>query len=184
VKRIQGYCKYILKSKFGEISIIWRYDEQKIVRVFLPSQHRLLKASGHRHAVALKMSDRGVYRVCTIMDKLLQGRPAVFPLDMLDWSVVYPFQRRVLRLEHRIPHGMVSTYGRLAQKLGHARAARAVGTALARNPFPVIIPCHRVVRSDRTLGGYAGGLLMKRRLLELEGMHFDRYGRVLAERFW
>jgi methylated-DNA-[protein]-cysteine S-methyltransferase len=108
----------------------------------------------------------------------------MFPLEMLDWSVVYPFQRRVLRMEYRIPHGMVSTYGRLAHKLGHARAARAVGTALARNPFPVAIPCHRAIRVDRSLGGYAGGLAMKRRLLELEGLQFDRYGRVMTERLW
>ena len=178
------HCKYTLKSKFGELIIIGRYDDQKILRVFLPGQHRLFKSSDYRHAVEPKSSDRIVHRVCTVMDKLLQGKPAIVPLDMLDWSVAYPFQRRVLLLEYRIPHGMVSTYGRLAQKLGHARAGRAVGTALARNPFPVMIPCHRAIRSDRTLGGYGGGLLMKRRLLELEGVHFDRYGRVLVERFW
>ena len=164
--------------------IVWRRDKMKIVRIFLPSQNRLFRSSDFKHAVALRTSDKDVGRAYTIMDKVLRGKPASFPLDLFDWSVVYPFQRRVLRMEYRIPRGMVSTYGRLARKLDHVRAARAVGTALARNPFPVAIPCHRTIRSDRSLGGYAGGLMMKRKLLELEGMHLDRYGRVKVDRFW
>jgi len=79
---------------------------------------------------------------------------------------------------------MVSTYGRIARKLGLPRAARAVGNALARNPFPLIIPCHRAVRFDGSLGGYAGGVRMKKMLLELEGVEFDRHGRVITKKFW
>jgi methylated-DNA-[protein]-cysteine S-methyltransferase len=67
--------------------------------------------------------------------------------------------------------------------LDHPRAARAVGTALARNPFPVIIPCHRAIRGDGTLGGFGGGLKMKRALLEMEGVRFDRYGKVMDDCF-
>jgi methylated-DNA-[protein]-cysteine S-methyltransferase len=63
-------------------------------------------------------------------------------------------------------------------------AARAVGTALARNPFPIIIPCHRTVRSNGDLGGFGGGLKMKRELLELEGVQFSTTGRVLTDRFY
>jgi methylated-DNA-[protein]-cysteine S-methyltransferase len=79
----------------------------------------------------------------------------------------------------------VSTYQRIAKYLGNAKGARAVGSALAGNPFPIIIPCHRAIRSDGTLGGYQGGLEMKRRLLEMEGVMFDALGRVVAkERFY
>jgi methylated-DNA-[protein]-cysteine S-methyltransferase len=184
MKKPPAFYYFSMKSEFGEITIVWRHDKKKLMRVFLPSQHRLFRSSDYKNAAALKKSATYVHRVCSILDKLLRGKPAIFPLDLLDWSVVYSLQRRVLRMEHRIPHGMVSTYGRLAHKLGHARAARAVGTALARNPFPVIVPCHRTIRADRTMGGYAGGLSMKQRLLELEGLQFDRYGRVMAERFW
>jgi len=60
----------------------------------------------------------------------------------------------------------------------------AVGTALAKNPFPIVIPCHRAVRSDGTLGGYQGGLEMKRALLEMEGVYFDTFDRVLTEAFF
>lgn len=87
-------------------------------------------------------------------------------------------------MEHRIPRGRVSTYGRIAMKLTHPGAARAVGTALAKNPFPLIIPCHRAVKSDGKLGGYAGGLDMKKRLLEMEGIQFDQFDRVVVKRFW
>jgi O-6-methylguanine DNA methyltransferase len=69
-------------------------------------------------------------------------------------------------------------------RLSAPRAARAVGTALARNPFPLIIPCHRVVRSDGMLGGFGGGLKMKKALLEMEGVAFDRSGRVQKAHLW
>jgi methylated-DNA-[protein]-cysteine S-methyltransferase len=93
------------------------------------------------------------------------------------------FQRRVLLAEHGIPRGSVSSYSRIASHLGVERGARAVGSALATNPFPILIPCHRAIRSDGTLGGYQGGLKMKRTLLEMEGVAFDGSGRVLQNSF-
>jgi methylated-DNA-[protein]-cysteine S-methyltransferase len=78
----------------------------------------------------------------------------------------------------------VSTYQRIARYLGNAKGGRAVGSALANNPFPIIIPCHRAIRSDRTLGGYQGGLEMKRTLLEMEGIDFDDTGRIATEDFF
>jgi methylated-DNA-[protein]-cysteine S-methyltransferase len=89
-----------------------------------------------------------------------------------------------LRAEHGIPRGQVSTYQLLAAFIGRPKAARSVGTALATNPFPIIIPCHRAVRSDRSLGGFQGGLLMKRAWLEQEGIGFDTSGRVQVDSFF
>jgi methylated-DNA-[protein]-cysteine S-methyltransferase len=89
-----------------------------------------------------------------------------------------------LRAEHGIPRGSVSTYQRIAKLLGNRNATRAVGGALANNPFPIIIPCHRAIRSDGTLGGYQGGLKMKRALLEMEGVFFNALGRVLTDKFF
>src|SRR3970040_449768 len=80
-----------------------------------------------------------------------------------------PFTRAVLRITAGIPYGEVRSYRWVAERLGKPKATRAVGNALARNPVPIIIPCHRVVRSDGSLGGYALGLGWKRRLLKLEG---------------
>ena len=87
----------------------------------------------------------------------------------IDWTGVTPFTRAVLEATARVPYGSVATYRDVAVAAGNPAALRAVGNALHRNPVPVIVPCHRIVRSDATLGGYAGGLEAKRRLLALEG---------------
>ncbi len=86
----------------------------------------------------------------------------------IDWGGMSRFQRTVLEEAANIPAGETRTYGWLAQKAGHPGAARAVGRALATNPLPLVIPCHRVVASNGTLGGYGGGLRMKATLLEAE----------------
>lgn len=82
-----------------------------------------------------------------------------------------PFDRKVLQTCRKIPPGEITTYGDLAVRIGHPGAARAVGTALAHNPIPLIIPCHRVLRTDGSLGGFSapGGLATKQRLLRHEG---------------
>jgi len=82
------------------------------------------------------------------------------------------FQQKVLRVISAIPRGEVRTYQFIAKQIGNPKAARAVARALATNPFPLIIPCHRVIRSDGKLGGYQGGIKMKRTLLKAEGASF------------
>ena len=85
------------------------------------------------------------------------------------WQRLTPFQRLVYRATARIPKGQVRSYAWVARRIGRPRAARAVGNALNRNPFTPLVPCHRVVRTDGSLGGYAGGPEKKRRLLRREG---------------
>jgi methylated-DNA-[protein]-cysteine S-methyltransferase len=97
------------------------------------------------------------------------GQRARFDVP-LDWGVMPPFQRAVLEATATVPFGHVDTYAGIARKIGKPGATRAVGNALGRNPIPVIVPCHRVIRSDSTLGGYTGGLGIKQRLLSLEGV--------------
>ena len=87
----------------------------------------------------------------------------------LDWRLVGSFGRRVLGRVARLPYGGVESYGDVAVEIGHPRAARAVGNAVGANPMPIVVPCHRVVRTGGALGGYGGGLPRKRFLLELEG---------------
>jgi methylated-DNA-[protein]-cysteine S-methyltransferase len=97
-----------------------------------------------------------------------RGEPVAFP-DALDFSAATPFQRSVWQATQEIPYGRTRSYGWLAARAGRPRAARAVGQAMAANPWPIIVPCHRVVSSNGRLGGYGGGLDMKERLLLLEG---------------
>ena len=82
---------------------------------------------------------------------------------------VAPFNEQVLHELARVPYGRTETYGGLAAKVGHPRAARAVGTVMNRNPIAIVLPCHRIVGANGSLTGYAGGLDSKRTLLELEG---------------
>jgi len=87
----------------------------------------------------------------------------------VDLSRVTPFQRRVLLATRAVRAGDLASYADIARRIGQPRASRAVGQALGRNPIPIVIPCHRVVASDGSLGGYAGGLAMKKKLLAIEG---------------
>lgn len=90
--------------------------------------------------------------------------------ELLDWSGISPFRYTVIHALLTIPRGEVITYGELAQRTGHPGAARAVGGAMAANPFPLLYPCHRVVARGAKLGGFGGGAALKKRLLHLEGM--------------
>lgn len=181
-----GYCA--VASAFGEVFVVWRTRaskiDSKVARIVLPAQADMFRRSLLTPAVATQRPPGAIADLRRRITRLLAGSPVDFELDVLDWSMTTPFQARVLRAENRIPRGMVSTYGRIAQKVRRPHGARAVGNALANNPFPLVIPCHRAVRSDGSLGGYAGGRKMKRRLLELEGIRFDRAGRVVVPEFW
>jgi methylated-DNA-[protein]-cysteine S-methyltransferase len=106
-------------------------------------------------------------RVRRELDSYFNGGLREFDLD-LDWSLMGPFARRVLRRTARIPYGSVSSYREVAVELGTPRGARAVGNALGSNPIPVVVPCHRVVRTGGAMGGYGGGITRKRWLLDLE----------------
>jgi methylated-DNA-[protein]-cysteine S-methyltransferase len=88
----------------------------------------------------------------------------------MDWSSLTPFQQKVLRAAAQIPYGSVDTYGGIARKIGSPRSARAVGNALGKNPFPLLVPCHRVIKGDGSIGGYSapGGAKLKKRLLHAE----------------
>jgi methylated-DNA-[protein]-cysteine S-methyltransferase len=87
----------------------------------------------------------------------------------VDLRHLTPFQRRVLAATARVPAGEVVSYGDIARRIGRPGGGRAVGQALTRNPVPIVIPCHRVVAAGGRIGGYAGGLAIKRKLLRLEG---------------
>ncbi|MFN8594078.1 MAG: methylated-DNA--[protein]-cysteine S-methyltransferase [Thermomicrobiales bacterium] len=108
-------------------------------------------------------------RAASQLREYFGGERALFDVP-LDWGAMGPFQRAVLEATAAVPFGALDTYAGIARKIGKPRATRAVGNALGRNPIPVIVPCHRIVRSDASLGGYTGGLQIKERLLSLEGV--------------
>jgi methylated-DNA-[protein]-cysteine S-methyltransferase len=101
------------------------------------------------------------------LDEYFDGRRRRFDVAV-DLALAKPFSRRVLEQLARVPYGEVTTYGALAARAGHPRAARAVGTVMNRNPIPIVLPCHRVVGASGSLVGYGGGLERKETLLRLE----------------
>jgi methylated-DNA-[protein]-cysteine S-methyltransferase len=119
------------------------------------------------------------------IDEYLQGRRRQFDL-LIDWRGMPDFHARSLRMVQAIPYGEVRTYGEVACVLGQPRAAIAVGSANAANPLPLVLPCHRLVGSDRRLHGYGGpgGVATKAWLLRLEGCkEFVEIDKNHAERF-
>jgi methylated-DNA-[protein]-cysteine S-methyltransferase len=112
------------------------------------------------------------HAVCEVADQLSQyfdGRLKTFhvPVDLYG---VTDFTKQVLTATNQVPYGAYRTYGEIARAIGSAGASRAVGNALGRNPVPVIIPCHRIVRSDGSMGWYTGGPDIKKKLLDIEGV--------------
>jgi O-6-methylguanine DNA methyltransferase len=110
--------------------------------------------------------------LASMQQKLLRyfsGEDVRFEDVTLDVSGATRFQTRVWDIVRSIPRGLVASYGWVAVQAGSPRGDRAVGQVMASNPFPVVVPCHRVVGQDGRLTGFGGGLDMKRRLLELEG---------------
>ncbi len=107
------------------------------------------------------------------LDQYFNGKRRAFDVDV-DLSGLTPFQARVLAATAKIPFGAVSTYQSVARRAGNEKASRAAGGALNQNPIPIVVPCHRVVGSNGSLVGYAGGLDVKRRLLAIEGADVAR----------
>ncbi len=177
-------CHHVLAgTRFGPVAIVWQRiaGEPMIRQVLLTKQG--LKAQAARKALFPGSAEAS----CSLVDDLaarieafLEGADVSFSLGAMRLDLCPPFQHRALLAEYGIPRGRVSTYSRIAAHLGVPGGARAVGNALATNPFPIVIPCHRAIRSDGTLGGYQGGLAMKQMLLEQEGVEIDNRGRVMS----
>lgn len=176
--------KTIKSTPFGPIVVLWATfrGRPRVNGVVLPQPG--LSASKRAARIspdAVTGTCSEIETVCADIAAALRGEQVRFALSIARFDLLPTFQKTVLRADHAIPRGKVSTYGLVAAHLGKRGAARAVGGALANNPFPIIVPCHRVIRSDRTLGGYRGGPAMKRALLEHEGIAFDATGSVIAD---
>ena len=118
---------------------------------------------------------RKLTKFLTVEDSL---QLAAGNLQFMDMTQCYDFQKKVLLETRQIPRGKVISYGRLADKIFAHGAARAVGSALAKNPFPLIIPCHRVIKSTGYLGNFSGGSEMKKFLLQMEGVPLNTRGKI------
>jgi methylated-DNA-[protein]-cysteine S-methyltransferase len=143
--------------------------EAGLVRVALTADDPMveeLAATISPRVVELPQKLDGVRRQ---LDEYFDGKRTTFSLQ-IDWQLSRGFRQMVLQtLFSQVRFGEVVTYGELAERVGNPRASRAVGTAMATNPVPIVVPCHRVLRSGGSIGSYGGGVEMKRQLLTHEG---------------
>ena len=170
---------FILTTKFGNIGI--ESSSNGISRV-------ILNVKSNRGQV-IKRTDRNLIYFKSLLEDYFKGKKVSFNVNpapsqkeisdygfwetrrggvKLDLIGLPDFTRKVLNDTRKIPFGKTTTYGEIAKRIGHPKASRAVGQALGANPLPIIIPCHRVIRKDKSLGGFAYGLKWKKILLTLE----------------
>jgi methylated-DNA-[protein]-cysteine S-methyltransferase len=128
---------------------------------------RVLDTLSHRISPRVLRAPRRLDAAARELDEYFGGRRRVFDLP-LDLSLSKGFRQLVQRYLPGIGYGQTRTYGQVAELVGNPRAVRAVGTACATNPLPVVVPCHRVLRADGAVGGYIGGSDTKKALLRLE----------------
>ncbi|MFC2029815.1 methylated-DNA--[protein]-cysteine S-methyltransferase [Chloroflexota bacterium] len=160
---------YVFETAFGWVGIAW--SAQGLVAVTLPepSESEAWDELPPRSASAtVPAANLDVELLARNLGLYFDGVNVTFD-EALDPNVGTPFLRRVWGLTRLIPRGEVRTYGEIAREAGSPLAARAVGQAMTRNPWAVIVPCHRLVGSSGQLTGFGGGLPMKRRLLDMEG---------------
>jgi methylated-DNA-[protein]-cysteine S-methyltransferase len=157
-----------VESPFG--ALLLAATKRGLVRLAFPEE----SLDGMLERLARRISPRIVEARAPLdsvrreLDEYFEGQRRAFDVA-LDWTLVAPFARRVLRVTSHIPYGGVLSYAEVAADAGSPRGFRAAGNALGANPIPIVVPCHRVLRSGGALGGYGGGLERKRFLLELEG---------------
>lgn len=157
------------ETPFGEMLVA--ASREGIVRIALPAEDaaQVLDTLAARVSPRLAMADQGsTTRARRQLDSYFAGELREFDLP-LDWRLTDGFRRGVLEQTAAIPYGMTASYGEIADRAGSPGASRAAGSALANNPLPIVVPCHRVLRSDGGTGDYLGGTGMKKALLELEG---------------
>jgi O-6-methylguanine DNA methyltransferase len=159
----------VCPTAFGWVGFSW--SAQGLTAVTLPQDteaaalSRLLAGTG---STPVSVPGFDPPTLSRRLGRYFEGEAIAFD-EPLDTTIGTPFQRRVWAITRAIPRGETRTYGQIASEAGSPSAARAVGQAMARNPWPIIVPCHRVLGHDGTLTGFGGGLAMKQSMLEMEG---------------
>lgn len=138
--------------------------ELGLVNISFPNRHSAIP----RHGKLPRHAKKILSRAKLFLQDFFRGKSSNPSRIPIDWRFFSPFDQRVLRVLRKVPASETVTYSELARRAKVPRAARAVGNILNRNPIPVLIPCHRVVRKDGSLGGYRGGRHFKEMLLRLE----------------
>ena len=170
--------RLVFETAFGLCAILYREGPFRAVGVLLPrASEAELSACVDEQAWGAPGAHPKARSMAEAIRQYFSGEieeASWPPWEWLDFGRLTDLERRVLSATARIPLGRTLSYKQLAENAGCPRAYRFVGTVMAKNPFPVIIPCHRVVRSDRTVGKFGGGPEMKRKMIEMEALSASR----------
>lgn len=155
-------------------------SDEGLVKVFLPAKRSIEEMESHIvKSYPLVSSDSNVTRkAAELLQKYFTGESVIFDLPV-DLKSCTTFQQTVYEAVAQIPYGDVKSYAEVAAVITRPKASRGIGSAMARNPLPIIIPCHRVVGSSGKMTGYSapGGVEMKKSLLQMEGVCLEKLGK-------
>jgi methylated-DNA-[protein]-cysteine S-methyltransferase len=169
----------LIRTSFGWLAARARRGRLVALSLPAPTKAAAIAACG---AGGLGKPDSLLSSLADELIRYFAGEAVALGRYPVDLSAHPPFRRRALLAASKIPYGEVRTYGWVASRAGRPRAGRAAGQAMSRNPIPLVIPCHRVIAAGGRLGGFGGGLKMKRALLQLEGLPSGPRGIAPIER--
>jgi len=155
-----GWCGMVMKGR--NVQRLW---------IGYSRRHQIKRHIKEAFRDAMEVyPSRGMRAIIKRIERYCSGANVALGSVPVDWSSLTAFQQKVLRAASQIPYGSVDTYGGLARKIDSPKSARAVGNALAQNPFPLLIPCHRVIKGDGRIGGFSAGdgISIKNKLLSIE----------------
>ena len=160
---------YIFSTPLGFAAIVFENSPFRLHKILLPEpdKNKLLKRIPS-DSKETRRPDNNINKIKTLISDYLNGTPVTPPFDALFMDHLTPLQKSVLKAVYNIPYGQTRSYGDIAKAIGKPKAARFVGTTMANNPFPILIPCHRVIRSDGSFGLFGGGEDLKARLIWME----------------
>jgi len=161
---------HIFKTNFGFSALEFKLNPFQVNKIYLPQKNeKQIKAVLNKDSIYGE--DEKANQVAQIIQAYFNGQ--IINHDQIPWHLLpldnyTELQQKVYNTAALIPYGQVKSYGSIAKEIGKSGASRFVGSCMAKNPFPVLIPCHRVIRSDGSMGGFGGGTEMKKKMQKME----------------
>jgi len=161
-----------IETPFGWLGLVYQKNPFQIIKTILPytDRQKLLAEIG-KNTPDTPPLDPHAENIVNRIENFFHGIPITPPWERMRMEHLTRLQQAVLRETADIPYGRQKSYKEIAVMIGRPRAYRFVGTTLADNPFPLLVPCHRVIKSDGSYGRFGGGSEMKKKLIELEITH-------------
>ncbi|MBU4319055.1 MAG: MGMT family protein [Proteobacteria bacterium] len=161
---------HIFPTAYGYCAVLFQDQPLRLMETLLPvSDKKLLTPRIPTHSRETQTPGSEILAFVNAIRDYFLGNPLKISFEELDLAPYTLLQKKVLQAVFEIPFGETRSYGNIAKSIGNPGAARFVGTTMAKNPFPILIPCHRVIKSDGTLGQFGGGSELKAKMLQLEG---------------